>query len=106
MIKNLSSAEYRILRDLNPESAHLFQYGHLGEIEFLADHPRILALLVKRSEAKSLEPFIADKYVAGVEGGFTWGDSFEGHDFWQMVLGEQSPSYFYEQYGPDEAPTE
>lgn len=72
----------------------------LGKIEFLREHPQILERLVEVSKAKSLEPFIKDKYAGSFydEGGFIWEKSEEGDRFWRNILEHEDPNHFYTVY--------
>lgn len=70
----------------------------LGDVEFLRNHPTILKMLIERSSAKSLDPFIKNRRASVYSRGFSWRFSQGGWDFWDEVLGEKNPDHFYTLY--------
>lgn len=78
---------------------------NLGQIEHLRNHLPILEMLIQRSAAKSLEPFILNFAATTENGGFFWTDSYEELGFWDEILLEKNTAPFYVKY-PDKKPTD
>lgn len=70
----------------------------LGSIEFLRNYPEILNKLKESSSDKSLLPFINSCYVSKARGGFNWDESVEGQDFWNTIIDNENPEYYYTKY--------
>lgn len=86
------------LSELNPESVIVGIPNDLGDIEFLREHPNILLRLMERSDRDDLQPFIAGRDADYRQGGFSWGQSPEGFDFWNEILREYRVNRYYEKY--------
>lgn len=70
------------------------RYPDLGDIEFLRNHPTIIArlLVLCNGDISSLG---ANRHSIDVEGGFLWGNTKEGAAFWNEILGNKKPEHFY-----------
>lgn len=59
---------------------------------------RVLDEQVRQGNKRDAEVFEKDTSAGIGEGGFTWSESGEGHDFWNKVLTYGNFSTFYEKY--------
>jgi hypothetical protein len=71
---------------------------NLGGIEFLRNHPAILAHLIRNSSKESLNPYTKDRAASSGDGGFNWDKSEEGLSFWRGVLFHGDTNIYYNRY--------
>jgi len=59
---------------------------------------RMLDEQVRQGNTRDTEVFEVEASAGFPEGGFTWGDSIEGHVFWAEIILEGNLSVFYKKY--------
>lgn len=74
----------------------------------LKDFPKeVVDLMLERqfeqTEKRDITVFEADEFSVVVDGGFYWGDTIEGYDFWKEVVEDRNFDVFFERYPKKES---
>lgn len=108
MIGKTSNGNYYYI-DYDPKTYEITKYScqsdapsdaiYKEELPSFMDLPLDVQIeAVKRSQSKSLIPFLKCRDASFSGGGFDWDETPEGWDFWNSVLVEGDTDLFYKQF--------